>query len=388
MTTTTTAAREAAKNLAIYNAIAEHARRAFEALEILPGQYTPAQVVNLLKKSRARWNDNADRREVARVEVEGFACSFLLADVFAVLAQVATAYEIPTRNRVTFVRAAETAPAVVSFTITKTAAAEVAKAVAKKDPDRAAMEFAYIDTDRRALVGANGHVLTVAPLSSLSVAEGARPGYLVARCLLKADRVTIDTNNNATDGARVAESPDWLRFPAWSSVFPAVYDTDALTIDAKTRRELAKAVAAATKFAGEELNGCRLVSIFGEGYTSKIVVRSRREVAAPTADDPTATRYDVHDAFVQLPAELSRSFALTFHGPDFATLPAFEKMYITPNESRPAVFAGSHAVALLIPQLLPDTAERLCCTDSRPTWAKAVDPLADLLTAAPAADSI
>ena len=45
-TTTTTAAAEAAKNLAIYNAIAEHARRAFEALEILPGQYTPAVFIS------------------------------------------------------------------------------------------------------------------------------------------------------------------------------------------------------------------------------------------------------------------------------------------------------------------------------------------------------
>ena len=91
MKTTTTAALEAAKNLAIYNAIADHARHAFEGLEIQPGQYTTAQVVSLLKKSRAFWRNDVDSREVIRVEVDGFACSFRLGDVFAVLAQVATA---------------------------------------------------------------------------------------------------------------------------------------------------------------------------------------------------------------------------------------------------------------------------------------------------------
>jgi len=383
--TTTTAAPEAAKNLAIYNAIADHARHAFEGLEIQAGQYTTAQVVSLIKKSRAFWRNDVDSREVIRVEVDGFACSFRLGDVFAVLAKVATAYEVPTRDRATFVRAAEAAEAVVSFTIAKTAAAEVAKAVAKKDTLRPVLEFAYVDTARRALVGVNGHVMTVAPLSSLTVAEGARPGYLVDRSLLKSDHVTIDANNNATDGARVAESPDWLRFPAWASVFPAVYDTDLLTIDAKTRRALAKAVAVATKFAGEEPDGSRLVSIFGEANTSKIVVRSRRELPATAG---AATRYDVRDSFIQLPAELSRSFALTFHGPDFAALPAFDKIYITPDAGCPVVFAGSHTVALLIPQPLPDDAERICGTDSRPAWAKAVEPLADLLAAAPAAATI
>ena len=376
-TTTTTAAAEAAKNLRIYGLMAEVARKAFEYLTIAPGEYTAPQVVTALKKSRAQWTDDApgvaDPDGLAAIACEGFECKYPLQMAFEVLAQVAHAYDIPTAERVTFERAAEAAPVLLTLNV-PTAAKEVAKAVSKKDTGTPALTFAYYDAERRALVGTNRQVLTVAaaPFAEVAPEAADRKGFFIPVSLLRSDRVTIDTNNNATDGHKVAESPEWYRFPNWVSIFPQVYDTDALTLDKTTARQLTKAVATAAKSATAETgpNGLtKYVAIFGEAYTDRLTVRARHLVG---------DHFEYNDTTVQLAAELSRSFALAVSGDDFATLPTFDTIFV-PAHHRPAIVKSAHAVALIFALTLPEGFETICDTDTPPTWAKAIDPLAEVL---------
>ena len=376
-TTTTTAAAEAAKNLRIYGLMAEVARKAFEYLTIAPGEYTAPQVVTALKKSRAQWTDDApgvaDPDGLAAIACEGFECKYPLQMAFEVLAQVAHAYDIPTAERVTFERAAEAAPVLLTLNV-PTAAKEVAKAVSKKDTGTPALTFAYYDAERRALVGTNRQVLTVAaaPFADVAPEAADRKGFFIPVSLLRSDRVTIDTNNNATDGHKVAESPEWYRFPNWVSIFPQVYDTDALTLDKTTARQLTKAVATAAKSATAESGPSGLtkyVAIFGEAYTARLTVRARHLVG---------DHFEYNDTTVQLAAELSRSFALAVSGDDFATLPTFDTIFV-PAHHRPAIVKSAHAVALIFALTLPEGFETVCDTDTPPTWAKAIDPLAEVL---------
>ena len=376
-TTTTTAAQESAKNVRIYGLMAEVARKAFEYLTIAPGEYTAPQVVTALKKSRAQWTDDApgvgDPDGLAAIACEGFECKYPLQMAFEVLAQVAHAYDIPTAERVTFERAAEAAPVLLSLNV-PTAAKEVAKAVSKKDTGTPALTFAYYDAERRALVGTNRQVLTVAaaPFAEVAPEAADRKGFFIPVSLLRSDRVTIDTNNNATDGHKVAESPEWYRFPNWVSIFPQVYDTDALTLDKTTARQLTKAVATAAKSATAESGPSGLtkyVAIFGEAYTARLTVRARHLVG---------DHFEYNDTTVQLAAELSRSFALAVSGDDFATLPTFDTIFI-PAHHRPAIVKSAHAVALIFALTLPEGFETVCDTDTPPTWAKAIDPLAEVL---------
>ena len=377
MNTTTTAAQESAKNVRIYGLMAEVARKAFEYLTIAPGQYTAPQVVAALKKGRAKWDDLtpgvADPDGLAAIACEGFECKYPLQMAFDVLAQVATAYDIPTADRATFERAAEAAPVLLTLNV-PTAAREVAKAVSKKDTGTPAITFAYFDTKRRALVGTNRQVLTVAaaPFAEVAPEAADTKGFLIPVSLLRSHRVTIDDNNNATDGHKVLEFPNWHRWPNWESIFPQVHDTDALTLSKATARELTKAVATAAKFATAETgpNGLtKYVAIFGEAYTDRLTVRARHLVG---------DHFEYHDVTVRLTADLGRSFALAVSGDDFATLPTFDTLYVPANH-RPAIVTSAHAVALIFALTLPEDFATICDTDTPPTWAKVVEPLADLL---------
>lgn len=366
-------------NTAIYNEVTKAAAAAFEFLRIAPGTYSAAQVVTAINKKAATWNDDApgvcDEDGIISINIDNFACRFPLQLSFDILAKMATAYEIPTKARASFERADEQRPALLVLDV-PTAAREVAKAVLKKDPERPALTFAYYDTERRALVGTNGQVLTVcaAPSAQLAPEANDRKGFLIAPALLRSARVTADTVN-ATDGHKVAESPA-LRFPNWYGVFPELRDTDALTLGKDTAAALRKAVATATKYAEAESgpNGfVKYVAIFGEAYTDRLTVRARRRNGADG--------WQYTDTTVQLPADLSRSFSLTVNGETFATLPAFSTLYV-PTNRRPAVVTGSGVVALVFALSLPDGFTTICNTDTAPAWSRVVDPLADLLTPA------
>jgi len=371
------------KDLAIYNEMTAAARRAFEFVEIAPDQYTAAQIERLISKERrARFADNApkigDADGMISINYDGFSCSYPFESAFEVLAKIETAWQIPTAARATFEREAEEAPEMVAFEIPAEAAA-VVKAVAKKDSARPGFTFAYVDTERRALVGSNSQILTICALSSLAVAEGARAGYLVAPKLLKSGRVVIDANNNAKNGGKVCESPDYLQFPKWAAVLPEVCDTDRVSIDQTTRRALVKAVAAATKYSDTEhinFGSVQLVVITGEAYTNRVSISSRRRSASDS------DKYEYFRTAVQLPETLQRSFVFAVHGPNFAALPAFDSIYIAPN--RAAVLFGSaqHLSVVFSPGVGDDFEREVKSTDERPRWAAVVDPLAEMLSAA------
>lgn len=379
----TTNETQQSKDLAIYNEMTAAARRAFEFVEIAPDQYTAAQIERLINKERrARFADNApeigDADGVISINYDGFSCSYPFQSAFEILAKIETAWQIPTAARATFEREAEEAPEMVAFEIPAEAAA-VVKAVAKKDPARPGFTFAYVDTERRALVGSNSQVLNICALPSLAVAEGARAGYLVAPKLLKSGRVVIDANNNAKNGGKVCESPDFLQFPKWAAVLPEVCDTDRVSIDQTTRRALVKAVAAATKYSDTEstnFGAVQLVVITGEAYTNRLNISSRRRSASDT------DKYEYFRTAVQLPETLQRSFVFAVHGPNFAAVPAFDSIYIAPN--RAAVLFGStqHLSVVFSPGVGDDYEREVMSTDERPRWAAVVDPLAEMLSAA------
>ena len=152
------------ENQAIYNEIAKIARRAFCFIQIEPGQYNAAQILAAIKKSNACWNDQAPEfytlEDLETVSTGSFSCQFKIKDAFRLLTKLATAWNIPTAARATFERKKEDAATVAAFDV-PAAASVVCKAINKKD-SRENMRFVYIDAKRRAAVGCDGRLLTVA----------------------------------------------------------------------------------------------------------------------------------------------------------------------------------------------------------------------------------
>lgn len=230
-TTTTTATAEAAKNLAIYNAIADHARHAFELLDVLPGQYTPAQVADLLKKSRARWTDNDRRREVVAVSVGSFSCSFELSHAFALLAQVATAYDIPTRDRAPVL--ADVLTAADTLTTATTTAQDTATAApltAENNRPRPAARRHHrtaTTTPQTAKFAAAPDTLTAAPLLTIqndTTATAADPLPLLLTAA-QADTLTADTLTTATADPDTDEDTTGTTATAEDDTDPDTADT-------------------------------------------------------------------------------------------------------------------------------------------------------------------
>lgn len=96
---------EQSKNLAIYNEVAKHARRAFSRVILPAGVYKPADIVRAEKRGVVFFF--FDKDENVTVEIDNFNCSFLLCDSFRLLSKLATAYGIPAAHRVTFERTEE-----------------------------------------------------------------------------------------------------------------------------------------------------------------------------------------------------------------------------------------------------------------------------------------
>ena len=391
------------KDLAIFAEFVKIGREAFEFVNIEPGEYSLAELVKYIHKAekdrRYEWDEKqADTLgELRRVEVDGFACSFPLSGVFDLLSKTATAWSIPTAARPRFVREKEEAPAVLTVEV-PTAAREVAKACDKKAREGyGALSYVLIDTERRALVASDSFVLTVCAAPFMEKAEGCSAQYLVPASLVKsgAGRLVIDTNEKAANGSQVADLHDApTRWPAWARIFPQVSDTDGLTLDDKTRRALVKTVAELSKLAEVEKDAynkdIRRVVIVGEAYTSRLHVLARRRVVVKNEAGEPAESWQFIDKAVNLPAELSRSFVLPFNGPRFATLPAFDTMYIKAGTAA-AVFEGSHTAAVFMSVPLPDDFPTPCKTDEAPAWARPVDVVGrvvDVLKPAPVVESI
>ena len=381
------------ENQVIYNEIAKVARRAFEFIEIAPGQYSANQILNAIKKCKARWNDRAPEfytlEDAATVAVGSFSCQFLIKDAFRILAKVATAWNIPTAGRATFEREKEDAATVAAFDA-PAAAAAICKAIDKKD-SRESMRYVYIDAKRRAAVASDGRILTVSAVPSLNTTDTERAGFMVHPSLFKAGRVTIDANNKAANGDKVEDAPV-LRYPNWAGVFPAVYDTDAITFDKKAAAALKKAVAAATKQAEQIYsNGevIQTVAIYGEANTNKITVRSRqKENILINNEWIEKTTYSDHN--VTTADTLQRSFCWVLNGSRFASLPTFEKIYL-PGNGRAAVVVGKNAVSLLMPVEMCEDWQNPTNANynnyTRPNYAQPVNVIDDLLNipAAPVA---
>ena len=381
------------ENQVIYNKIAKVARRAFEFIEIEPGQYSANQILAALKKCKAHWNDRAPEfytlEDAETVAVGSFSCQFLIKDAFRILAKVATAWNIPTAGRATFEREKEDTATVAAFDV-PAAAAAICKAIDKKD-SRENMRYIYMDVKRRAAVASDGRVLTVAAVPSLNTTDTERAGFMIHPSLFKAGRVAIDANNKASNGHKVAESPV-LRYPNWAGVFPTVYDTDAITFDKKAAAALKKAVAAATTQAEQIYsNGevIQTVAIYGEANTNKITVRSRqKENILINNERIEKTTYSDHD--VTTADTLQRSFCWVLNGIRFASLPTFEKIYL-PGNGRAAVVVGKNAVSLLMPVEMCEDWQNPTNANynnyTRPNYAQPVNVIDNLLNvpAAPVA---
>lgn len=347
-------------NLSIYNEIAKIARRAFEFIKIQPGQYNAAQILSALKKCEAAWDDQSPEyytlEDAAAVAVGSFSCEFKIKDSFRILAKVATAWNIPTPARTLFERKKEAAPAVAAFDM-PAAVGTVKKAIDKKAPQCSNLRFAYVDNARRALVGCNGYLMAVAALPSLNVADTDRASFLIDSSLLKAGRVVIDANEKATNGPAVADSPVG-HYPNWRACFPKTYDTDGVKFDKKTAAALKKAVAAAAKHSDtiEAKQGkIKIVSIYGEANTNKIIVRARK--TDNVLNNGSWNEIITYQNFnVTTPDTLQRSFSFCFNAIQFAALPAFDTLYF-PANGRPMITSGKTAVCLLMPCEPPENWE-------------------------------
>jgi hypothetical protein len=219
---------QAAKNEAIYNLIADHARRAFELLTIEPGEHTAADVAKAIKKHRAFFTEEFYKLpEFVEIEHDGFTCSFRLSDIFTILSKCATAWRIRTAARVTFVREEEEEqPANVAAVVADTLTTDTATA---NTPEPATAPAAVAGWNNKIIICSIPRPATVAADDSTDDTTGDHLTPDEIRALVTAERKRLaDTINTDTN-------PDAPAFAVGES-FELLTDTGA-TVAARVRSQ-------------------------------------------------------------------------------------------------------------------------------------------------------
>ena len=271
-TTTTTAAAEAAKNSEIYNKLADIAREVFNHMTAEPGKvYTPADiaaaitggpVVGDLNRDNAvkiepyalgaglTWAEGYDPATVYEVAAGSFACKVNAWKVWAVLNNVARAWSIPTRDRVTFKKSdREAVPVVASFTLTAAESRELLAATAA-DELRPVLCAVHLDTRRRVLVASDGHVMRVVNLGDrLTATADAAPYYNIHKSVIKAGRAVTIYADELAEAAGVAVKCYAARFPNWAAVLTGYNYSEAgrVALTPAQFKDMKKAVAEVAK---------------------------------------------------------------------------------------------------------------------------------------------
>ena len=400
MKTNTTAANEAAKNTAIYNELADIARRVFNQINGTEEgkKYTPADiaraitggpVVSCLNGLNYRfdgvepyqlgggfsWADGFDPETAYDVAVDGFSCRVIAWKIFDVLDRAARSLDIPTAARVTFERPRAAAPVVASFTLSTAAARELAACCAN-DEMRPVMNGVQLDTRRRVLVASDGHVLRVVTLgAALTVDESAAAlSYIIPAAVIKSGRVvTIDAKGiAATDKMSAPTIPG--RFPNWAGVIPTAADAGRVSLTADQWKQLKKAVADVAKVHPSDKYTMRRVTIAHESYSNKLIVY------AFNYDFSRERETVINDIATDAPA-----FSISFKSDDFKRIGGNVSALYVKDNARAIVTTDAAGLSLVMPVLQLDD-DKYYINFNIDTDAAPVELLPGLDIAAAAAD--
>ena len=364
---TTAAARadiEAARNLKIYNELAKIARVVFDHINAETGKiYTPADIARAITGgpvvtcinglnyrcdriekyeigSGLTFADGYDPATAYDVEVDGFSCRVIGWKIFEVLDRAARSWDIATAARVTFEKPYETAARVVSFSLSTTAARELASCCGD-DVLRPVMSGVHLDTRRRCLVASDGKIMRVFQLgAALTVDEtAAASSYIIPAAVLKSGRVvTIDANGIASTDKKSAPCIAG-RFPNWPSVIPAANEAGRVAITPAQWKQLKKAVADVAKVHPGGKYSCRRVIIAHETASDKLKVYA-------FDGDFNRERENVVSIDTAAPA-----FSISFRAEDFARIAGTPSALYVKDHSRAIVTTDAAGLSLVMPML-------------------------------------
>jgi len=365
---------EAARNLKIYNALADIAREVFNHLNAEEGrQYTAADIARAITGGPVvtcvnGLNYRCDRIEkyaignglqfaedyspetVYSVEIDNFSCRVNGWKIFDVLERAARAWNIATAARVIFEKKRAAAPVVVSFTLSAAAARELAACCAK-DILRPVMNGVHLDTRRRCLVASDGRIMRVLHLgAALAVDESAAASsYIIPADVLKSGRVvTIDANDIAsTDKKSAPVIPG--RYPNYFSVIPAASEAGRVAITPAQWKEIKKAVADVAKVHPSGKYSQRRVIMSHESYSDKLTIY--------------AFNYDFNverETAVNIDAT-APAFSLSFDADQFLKIGGTPTAFYLKDNSRAIVTTDAAGLSLCMPMLQTDSDKYYYC---------------------------
>ncbi len=348
------------KDLAIYNAVAKIAADIFKnnMPYLQPGKYTVNDILKLQKKTGAAYFDGLNENEIIHFEFDGFSCKFAAGDIFNILGQMQTAWGINTAARAEFIKTVDAAPVAVSFSVPQIAKNIFNALTPEKDQLLTATKYFCIDTDRRALIGANGKILTAVAVPDMYINQDAAANvpthpsaptrWLIDPILLKSGKGTlkIDANGNAVNGTQTRPVCDYYHFPAWFSVLNKVSEAGAVKIG-PAFKEMKKAILAAAKFSDKTT--AKTVILRGVPGIAEIQVIGFR---AEYDDEKTAKETKLYK--IALPDPVPFAFTVAIDGTAINAVGAADKMYLK-NDNAPVIFAAADYFALLMPIFLDST---------------------------------
>ena len=285
---------EAARNLKIYNALANIAREVFDHIETAPGTIlTPAEIAAAIVGGPVvtcvnGLNYRCDRVEkyqigaglkfaegynadtVYNVAVDGFSCTVNGWRVFSVLDRAARSWNIAPADRVIFEKKSA-APVVVSLTLSAAAARELC-AMCADDVLRPVLNGVYLDIRRRCLVSSNGHVMRVFMCgSSLFINESAAaPGYIIPAAVIKSGRVVTITADGIASTDKKSAPTIAGHYPNWAGVIPGA--SGRVDITADQWKQIKKAVTEVAKVHPGGRGAQRRIIIAHESYSNNLVI--------------------------------------------------------------------------------------------------------------------
>ena len=305
----------------IYNAVANVAQRvfaSFDAVLFQPGKYDVPAVLNRIKTCKAYQDETAETaaKEIVKITVDTFTCSFRAEDAFSLLKQLGTAYQIPAACRATFTKKAETAPVAVSFRVfggLKDLCSRVSK-----DTLHPCFNYICVDTKRRALIVCDQYTLSAVPVPEMYVSQDAKETYLITPAVLKAGKgiCNIDTNGTATNADAVSAVDANIKYPNAARVLSAV-PAEFITLGKKEFAQMKKHVAAAAKFGNNTP-----VILKADAGAKEIEIIGYKE----NAEDETAQ--ETRRVFVSVPMAVPFSFTVAVAADRLGKVLAAEKMYL------------------------------------------------------------
>lgn len=251
------------KDIHIYKEIEKAAHEVFANMNAKPGAYTAKEIEKSIYKEIFFCND-FDKNKAYTIEVDGFKCSFLAHDVFRVLLSYEKIFKIRKQEKAVFTRVEKEENTAVSFELPKQAK-NLAKSVSGKNEHTYTTETQYvcIDTESRAMVATNGHIMTVISLPDMKVSENASGQYILSPDMVKHGKgvLSIGKDGVAVCGNDAEEcynsGRDYSRFPNWRSVCNRVHTPIDLGAKFKEIKKIAKSVGKESTHGHIIVSGCK-----------------------------------------------------------------------------------------------------------------------------------